>query len=114
VDEVGAVTVAVGLTMVVVWPMLTEWVGPDDVLKERPPTTSTTITTMAATTSAMAPAIAQPRPCDRWSLTVISSSAGGRRAATRDSQHPDQANPGADSPGPRLSPGTGLGPAAWH
>jgi hypothetical protein len=32
--------------MVVVWPMLTEWVVPDDVLEEPPPATSTTITTM--------------------------------------------------------------------
>jgi len=56
VDDVGAVTVVVSLTMVVVWPMLTEWVVPDDVVEEPPPATSTTITTMAATTSAIAPA----------------------------------------------------------
>jgi hypothetical protein len=92
---VGVVTVVVGLTMVVVWPMLTEWVVPDDVLEEPPPATSTTITTMAATTRATAPAIAQPRPCDRRSLVVIFSSAVERGRATRDSHHPDQANPGA-------------------
>jgi hypothetical protein len=38
--------------MVVVWPMLTEWVVPDDGLEEPAPATSATITTMAATTRA--------------------------------------------------------------
>ncbi|MGO9976731.1 MAG: hypothetical protein ACLP01_28790 [Solirubrobacteraceae bacterium] len=37
VDEVGAVTVLVGLTIVVVWPMLIEVPGADDVLEEPPP-----------------------------------------------------------------------------
>jgi hypothetical protein len=62
------VTVLVGLTIVVVWPMLRELVGAGDVLEEPPEVTSTTITTIAAMTIAIPPAIAQPRPCDRRSF----------------------------------------------
>ena len=71
VDEVGAVTVLVWVTIVVVWPMLIDLLGPDDVLEEPPAVTSTTITTMAAMTSAITPAIAQPRPHDRRSFMAL-------------------------------------------
>jgi hypothetical protein len=64
VEELVLVTVLVGFTIVVVWPMLTELVGADDVLEEPPPATSTTTTTMTATTTAIPPAIAQPWPLD--------------------------------------------------
>jgi hypothetical protein len=72
VDALEAVTVLVGSMIVVVWPMLIEWLGPDDDVLEAPPAaTSTTITTMAATTSAIPPAIAQPRPRDRRSFMTL-------------------------------------------
>jgi hypothetical protein len=61
--------VLVGFTIVVVWPILIDVGAVDDVVEELPPLdTSTTITTISATTNATAPAIAQPRPRDRWSF----------------------------------------------
>ena len=46
--------VLAGLTIVVVWLMLMEVVGVDDILKELPPVTSVAIMTMAAVPSATA------------------------------------------------------------
>jgi len=57
---VDLVLVLVGAAIVAVWLMLIEWVCPDDVLEELALATRTTITTMAATTSAIPPATAQP------------------------------------------------------
>ena len=65
-DEVDVAAVLVGFTIVVVRLMLIEGLGPDELLDELEPpaATSTTTTTIAAMTSAIPPAIAQPRPRD--------------------------------------------------
>ena len=76
--------VLAGLTIVVVWLMLMEVVGVDDILKELPPVTSAAIMTMAAVPSAIPLAIAQPWPRDRPSFIGCSSSdderSDGRRS----------------------------------